>query len=98
MLDLFGTAEKRFFYERWRADVGSSPRLTTRRAANGITIVTCSASTHAMNPFLYKRLAFDGRARLRRTPTGTPMQASAPYAAWRIPGIPIRALQQNSVF
>ena len=55
MLDLFGTAEKRFFYERSRADVGSSPRLTARQAANGTTIVICSAGTHAMNPFLYKR-------------------------------------------
>ena len=67
MLDLFGTAEKRFFYGRSRADVGSSPRLTARQAANGTTIVICSASTDAMNPFLYKRLPFHGRARLRQT-------------------------------
>jgi len=65
-LDLFVTAEKRFFL-REVAHCRLVAKADGPPAANGTTIVICSASTDAMNPFLYKRLPFHGRARLRQT-------------------------------
>jgi len=75
MLDLFGTAEKRFLYER-RADVGSSTRLTACRPQ--------AASWSARRAPMRWTLSCTSAVAVRRSsaaapdPNRTPMQAPAP--------------------